>query len=120
LKQAFEGRLVAQNSADESASALLESIKLERERREAEQHAARKKGSKKMKKKRTAPDSRRDLVEVLREAQEPLSPAQLFKSAGYRPDEVEDFYSELKKADQAHAFTQEILDNGDVYLTARA
>lgn len=120
LKEAFEGRLVPQDTTEESASVLLERIKLEREKLEAEKRSSRKKGVKKVEKKRSTPTVRRDLIEVLREAQEAITPEQLFKSAGYRADEVEEFYAELKKADRAQAFTQKVLDNGDVYLTARS
>ena len=73
-----------------------------------------------MKKEPSAPAIRRDIVEVLREASSALTPSQLFREAGYTPDEVEDFYAALKQADKNEALSQQILDNGDVYLTARA
>lgn len=73
-----------------------------------------------METKRATRTARRDLVEVLREAAAGITPERLFKTAGYKPDEVEDFYADLKRADHVGAFAQQVLDNGDVYLTARS
>lgn len=121
LQDAFTGKLVEQDLQDESASDLLKRIKAERMRREAEEREKRKEERKTVKKtSKTATGERRKLVEVLREAERPLAPDALFREAGFKPEEVEAFYDELKQADKDDLITEDKRQNGEVYLSARA
>ncbi len=121
LQDAFTGKLVEQDPNDEPASILLERIKAERMRREAQERAQRKDDRKTVKKtSKTAMGEHRKLVEVLREAERPLTPEVLFREAGFKPEEVEAFYEELKHADKAELIAEDKRPNGEVYLSARA
>lgn len=119
LNQAFEGRLVPQDPNDENAILLLERIKTERQQREKEEKQNRKVGRKTMKKVHKSTE-RRKLTEVLKEVNQPMRPEELFREAGFKPEEVEEFYAELKAADAIKAFDEEKQENGDVYLKAKA
>lgn len=115
LQDAFAGRIVEQNPTDEPASVLLERIKVEREgRQDSDSKKRRGKKQQVMRKK----IERRDIIEVLKESKTKMTPEQLFHESGFNPDEVEEFYAELKKADSARAIEQE-KKNGGVYLMAK-
>lgn len=116
LQDAFEGKLIEQNPNDESASILLERIKIDRERYQAEFNNARRNKPKSMKQSKI---KRRDITEVLKESKTKMTPEQLFNAAGFNLDEVEEFYAELKKADNKEIINQVKKDNGNVYLTAK-
>ncbi len=62
---------------------------------------------------------RRNIIEVLKQSKTRMTPEQLFHESGFNPDEVEEFYAELKKADNAEVINQEKKNNGSVYLTAK-
>ena len=61
---------------------------------------------------------KRDLIEVLKEANRSLKPEELFRLAGYKAEEVEEFYADLKKADDGSHISQVKMKNGEVYLKA--
>lgn len=91
LQEAFSGKLVPQNADDESASVLLEHIR-----------AARKLEANKPKIERLqiphmpkSSSTRRSLIEVLSEQNQPISPEQLFRDAGFQPADADAFYREL-------------------------
>ena len=116
LQDAFAGKLAEQNLNDEPASVLLRRIEIERNRRETESKEERRKKPQNMKQNKM---KRRDIIEVLKESKTEITPEQLFNAAGFNPDEVEEFYAELKKADNARTIEQKREKDGDVYLTAR-
>jgi type I restriction enzyme, S subunit len=120
LQEAFSGKLVGQNPQDEPASVLLERIKTERVRHEIEERKKRKEKRKIIKKTaKASTGERRKLVEVLRESEHPLTPEALFRDAGFKAEEVEAFYEELKQADKDRLIDEEKRQNGEVYLSAR-
>jgi type I restriction enzyme S subunit len=88
LREAFAGRLVPQDPKDEQASVLLDRI---RAARKAEAKKQKGKRMRKLKLRR----ARRPLLEVLREHNKPMSPEQLYREAGFQPEEVDVFYREL-------------------------
>ncbi|MGA9365333.1 MAG: restriction endonuclease subunit S [Bacteroidota bacterium] len=88
LREAFGGRLVPQDPKDEPASVLLDRI---RAIREAEANKQKGKRMHKLKPKSV----RRPLLEVLREHSKPMTPEQLYREAGFQPEEVDVFYREL-------------------------
>ncbi len=88
LCEAFAGKLVPQNANDESASVLLDRI---RAAREAEAKKPKVKRMPKSKLKTT----RRPLLDVLRGHTKPIPPEQLFREAGFQPEEADVFYREL-------------------------
>ena len=61
---------------------------------------------------------KRDLVGILKEAKESVKPEALFRLAGYKPEEVEDFYADLKIADQQKTVSQVKKKNGEIFLRA--
>jgi len=113
LQEAFEGKLVEQLSASESAAKLIDKIAVERKRIQSMV-----KTTKNKKKTMKAKKDRRRIVDVLAEAKSKLRPEQLFHLSGFKPDNVEEFYAELKDAYNLSKVTQEKLDDGTVYLTA--
>ncbi len=101
LQKAFSGQLVPQNPDDEPASVLLERIHAEREKRELEEQQRKKEermNRPRVTRKTNSGKEQKPLVEVLREEQRPLSPADLFRKAELDQDDVEDdqsFHVEL-------------------------
>ncbi len=117
FRRAFAGELVPQDPDDEPAAVLLERIHAEKQQREGQRKQKRRTSRSKMKaKEKSLPRERRPLIEVIRNAQQALRPEELFREAGFQPDEVEAFYAELKEADRTQAFVQVIYNNGDVFL----
>jgi type I restriction enzyme, S subunit len=91
FREAFEGRLIPQNSGDERAAILLDRI---RAARDIEPYKSKEKRVKPMPK----PRSRRErgsLLDVLRAHNKPITPEQLFYEAGFDPSQVDLFYREL-------------------------
>lgn len=89
LREAFAGRLIAQNPKDESASVLLERIHSSREAK------ARIPRGKAVKSKSGSKTKRRPLLDVLAEQTKPMTPEQLFREAGFEASQVDQFYREL-------------------------
>jgi type I restriction enzyme, S subunit len=115
LKQAFEGRLVAQNPNDEPANELLERIQEEHERR-AEEEAQ--KTMQPRIPKMSVQTGRKSLYETLKDAGKPLSASELFQQAGYAHETIDDFYEELREAvyESRTIRTRRQKNNEDVFL----
>jgi len=119
LKKAFSGKLVPQDPDDEPAKDLLARIRIERGKHEIELKRQKKKEKQTMKTPgKPSHGTKRDLIEVLKEANRPLKPEELFSLAGYKAEEVEEFYSDLKMADKGTLISQVKKKNGEVYLKA--
>ncbi len=92
LKQAFEGKLVSQNPLDEPATVLLKKIKFEKETHLFVQREAIKI---KPQKKRQM-ETRKTILEILQEADKPISAKELWQKS-IHSDDIESFYAELKE-----------------------
>jgi type I restriction enzyme S subunit len=119
LASAFSGGLVEGLDSDGSAQELLEEIR--------RQHVLNATKEKLTKKQKTAPKkadlmSKRKIIDVLKVSEQALSPEKLFDligADGSSPDEVEEFYIELKEAlADKHVVIEPVLDgnvkNGDL------
>ena len=95
LKHAFAGKLVSQNEADEPASALLARIVATRMKNSDEKQGDISPNPNK-KVPRMKKPQRRPLLEVLHEQKKAISPERLMNEAGFRGDEIDLFYAELK------------------------
>jgi len=121
LRDAFAGKLVPQDPADEPTGILLERIRAEKFEREAEASQARKERRGKMKGSEAKPSTRkqrRPLREVVAESNRRLMPEQLFTEAGFTPEVVEDFYEELRREIKIGQIEQVRPDSAKVYLIA--
>lgn len=95
LEQAFAGQLVPQDPTDEPASELLKRIQAEKKAALEEEKMKR---SSKPKTKSVENKAVPSLLEVLRAADNPLTPEEVFRAAGYTHDSLEVFYADLKTA----------------------
>lgn len=125
LREAFAGRLVAQNPEDEPASVLLERIREERKKRDAIEKE-RRKGKQRMtgsKKGQAYKSTKERVYHTLKEAGTALKPEELFKQAGFKveeqPESVEKFQVALTPLEEAGAIEETKLDNHTVVLEAR-
>jgi len=92
LKKAFEGRLQPQFSYEEAATELLQKIQIEKENYLLEQKTTEKQKPRKVK----PMETNKSILEVLQEANDPISPKELWLKSKHK-DNIEDFYSELKE-----------------------
>ena len=90
LNKAFTGRLVSQNSNDESAFELLKKIKAERL-----EFAESKPKEKKVKKNKEKMERTKSVLELLKEAQKPVPAKELWQQSKHW-ESIDDFYTELK------------------------
>jgi hypothetical protein len=100
LTKAFRGELVPQNLDEETAVALLDRLRQERLQRADEPKRRGRRlhingASTRMPKSSKA---RRMIMEVIAEQTTAIEPERLFQVAGFTPDEVDEFYAELKEA----------------------
>jgi type I restriction enzyme S subunit len=109
LRDAFAGRLVAQNSADEPASVLLARIRADRHI-----ESLQKKGTP-MSSHKSAIE-RRPLMDVLRENKKPMTPEDLFHAAGHTQDSVDQFFAELRELTAAPVKIAEQRKTGKTFL----
>jgi len=115
LHEAFSGTLVPQDPKDESASVLLDHIRAVRETEANKPKAMR------MPKPKSAV-TRRPLLDVLREHNQPMSSEALFRSSGYASlfsksdepqDVVDSFYKELRNLTEEPAKVAQIKDSNN-------
>ena len=91
LKKAFDGKLVNQNTNDESANLLLQTIK-----KEKEDYLKAQKALEKLKpKKKRQMEGKKTALEILIESKEPISTEELWTNSIHEGD-IESFYSEIK------------------------
>lgn len=104
LKRAFSGELVAQDTNDEPASALLERIKAEKA--EAELAAKRDRKTKPVRKPKNRRPTMTDLIEVLKKEGDWVSASKAAQGLGIADgtssDDVEAFYRQLKERIEAN------------------
>lgn len=92
LREAFTGRLVPRDPTDEPASHLLESV---RSARDTKAHESKAKPMPKTKFITGAP-GHRNLLTILNESADPMTPEQLFRASGHSQDSVDQFFAELR------------------------
>jgi len=90
LGEGFSGHIVAQDPIDEPAAALVQRIRSARE-----VDARKSKGAFMPKRHSKSKLNRRTLLDILRDHKKPITPEQLFREAGFKPSEVDQFYREL-------------------------
>jgi type I restriction enzyme S subunit len=112
LKRAFEGELVPQDPTDESASVLLERIKGEKAKREAEQKTNKRRKKVKPKEKRGP----KKLYEILKFAKRQLTPNELWKLSNLS---IFAFYEELKKEVEEGKIVEKKMENNQVFLEVK-
>jgi type I restriction enzyme S subunit len=93
LLDAFSGRLVIQQSSDESATVLLERLQASRH---AEKQKPKAKRMPKAKSRTTGVTARRNLLDFLKD-DTPMTPEELFHAAGYSQDSVDEFFADLRE-----------------------
>lgn len=92
LRDAFHGKLVQQDPRDEPTCELLKRIAAARE---AEKNA--KKTNRPIRKRPKMSDEKRKLLDVIGESKEGITPDDLFRQAGYEPNEIDSFYIDLRE-----------------------
>jgi type I restriction enzyme S subunit len=120
LTKAFRGELVPQDPNDESALALLERIRAQREQRAEDTEKAFKmrRRSKMEKKPSELASQRRSLAEVLAANGQPMHPEQLLTEAGYDDGSIEYFYVELREEIQKGRVREDRPPEGNILLEA--
>ena len=115
LQQAFEGRLVAQNKNDEPASILLERIRTERqtveERQQRDKTRPRKVGAIKR-----MTEKLKTILELLEENRGPMPTRNVWQASIHR-DNIDAFYSELKKLSDQEKIKETEREGRESFLT---
>ena len=111
LKKAFEGKLVSQDSNDESARELLLKIKTEKEI----YLKAQKELDKLKPKKKRKMEAKKTVLEILKESSSPISTQELWTNSVHEGD-VESFYEEIKKI---HSKLIEVKENTESLLSLK-
>lgn len=95
LQLAFEGKLVPQNADDEPVASLLARVAALREKNSEKKFGdeSQKTGKKAQ---RMSKPTRRPLLDVLRDQDNPISPERLMNEAGFLSEEIDEFYAELR------------------------
>jgi type I restriction enzyme S subunit len=92
LKKAFEGKLVNQDANNESAKSLLQRIKKEKENYFEVQKVI----DKLIPKKKRQMETKKTVLEILSESEEPISTQELWTNSVHDGD-IESFYNEIKE-----------------------
>jgi len=113
LSKAFRGELVTQDPNDAPASKLL--LRIAEARKKTNDKPLRKE-------KQSTPTKkimRKPIIEAFQKPDDELSPEELFQLSGFSPDEVEEFYAELKLAVQDGRITESREDTTKVSLSLK-
>lgn len=112
LREAFAGRLVPQETSDEPASVLLDHIRAEKSRKEAERQRNRPRTQPTTQQKRDSMKELTPLPESLTAAWERIGrkpdARRLFDEAGFGPDNVVQFYEALRATPEVRAAFQKV------------
>ncbi len=111
LKNAFEGKLVSQNSNDESAELLLRKIKQEK----SDYLKAQKELDKLKPKKKRQMEKRQKILEIFESSDKPIASKELWQRSIHH-DDIEAFYDELK---EIYHRLSEIKENTESFLTLK-
>jgi type I restriction enzyme, S subunit len=114
LSKAFRGELVPQDPNDEPASILLERIRQEKARAVAEPKIKDKRKGKKMQHKQK---EQQDVLAVLRESGQALTPEEVFLAAGFDEASVDIFYEQLRAVVSSKQ-VREIKEGNNIRLEA--
>ncbi len=111
LKKAFEGKLVNQDSNDEPAIKLLQKIRAEKEI----YHKALKELDKLKPKKKRQMETKKTVLEILKESNSPISAQELWTNSIHQGD-IESFYEEIK---EIHSKLIEVKENTESLLSLK-
>jgi type I restriction enzyme S subunit len=111
LKKAFDGKLVSQDSNDEPATELLEKIKTEKE----VYIKAQKELDKLKPKKKRQMETKKTVLEILKETNTPISTQELWTNSVHNGD-IESFYEEIK---EIHNRLIEVKENTESLLSLK-
>jgi type I restriction enzyme S subunit len=111
LKNAFEGKLLSQNSNDESAELLLKKIKQEK----SDYLKAQKEFDKLKPKKKRQMEKKKTVLEILESSDKPIASKELWQQSIHH-DDIEAFYDELK---EIYHRLSEIKENTESFLTLK-
>lgn len=114
LKRAFEGKLVPQNPEDELAGVLLERIKEEKAKREAEEKEKKRRITRKIEMMEVIKETKVEgLYEILQSSKKPMTPKELWQLSKL---DIEEFYAQLKIEVEKGRVIENRPNDSDVYL----
>lgn len=118
LKRAFEGKLVLQDPEDEPASVLLERIKAEKAKRDAEKKAKKRRITRNIKMMEVTKETKKvikveGLYDILLSSKKTMTPKELWQLSKL---DIEEFYAQLKVEVEKGRVMESRPNDSDVYL----